>query len=320
MHPVAAALLLTAAVCAACTHSAPSTGAAPSNAASCFIADNLAPTPDTLFVIDPRPVSINSDALTCDGVRTLSSDARAPHIVYARPAPGTDLRDVLDHGLANPPGHLPDVLVTHDPNVLAYAQTTNRYSAYALPWARTYVLAVPGADSLATIPVAARNSLAQDAVSVDARGAAGPFWWASDTACVQSSAVTTRHSHTIAYAAGDDIARQLAERIAALAGSANAPAWLPVPLAEPEAHSERIVAVRPDSLPAVLHDGSVAAAVYSYSLIPPDVCTSRAPIPGAGALLPLIDTRPHVLVRNGSGAAFYVTRSGELWFTRGSVR
>lgn len=294
----------------------PAPAPAPPTALNCLIADSSAPAPDTIYVIDPQPRASSSTNLGCAGGEALTGLAPGPDVIYAVPAPGADLRDILDRGLTSPAGRLPDVVVTRDPDALAYAARRGRYTSHPLPWDRTYVLTIPGADQAAAIPPDARDALARDAVTSEARGATGPFWWQDSTTCRVRMTPPPGAPHVIAYVAGDNIARQLAERIAALAGSGNAPAWLPAPLGGATAQPWHVAPVNADSLAASLARGRAAAAVYAYPVVPPASCAEVPPVPLAGTLLPLVDSRAHALVRTGSGAAFYVTGSGALLFTR----
>ena len=291
-----------------------------SRRSGCFVADTTAPGADTLFVVDPRPLVADAIDLGCGTNETLSPPPPPANVVYASPAPGTDVRDVLDTGFPGSAGRRQDVVVTRDPEVLAYGVQTGNYFSYALPWDRTYVLAVAGADSTATPPtVDARDALARAAVSADARGAASPFWWLGDSRCTTAIA-NVPAARVIAYPAGDPIGRQLAERIAALASSRSAPSWVPFPLAGGMPAPVRVSAVAPDALLAALASGRAMAAVYAYPAVQPPSCQGTPPIPTGGAVLPLIDSRAHALVRLGSGAAFYITRSGALWYTRHARR
>jgi hypothetical protein len=286
----------------------------------CFVADTTAPGADTLIVVDPHPFVAGAIDLGCGMNKTLAPPPTPANVLYAFPAPGTDVRDVLDAGFPGSAGRRPDVVLTRDPEVLAYGVQTGNYLGYALPWDRTYVLAVAGADSAAMAPtVGARDSQARDAVSADARGATPPFWWLGDSTCTMAIA-NVRAARVVAYPAGDPIARQLAERIAALASSPSAPPWLPSPLTGGTPTPVRVSAVTPDSLLPALASGRAMAAVYAYPIVQPPSCHGAPPVPTGGVVLPLIDSRPHALVRLGSGAAFYVTRTGSLWYTKRSSR
>jgi hypothetical protein len=281
----------------------------------CYVADTTAPSPDTLYVVDPHPLATGPVAVDCttsegDAVFTVQA---APGVVNAPLAAGTDLRDLLDRGIPGRPGVRPDVMVTRDPDVLAYAARDSSYFSVALPWDRTYVLAVPGADSSALPPAPqARNALARDAVSADARAAIPPFWWMTDSTCTVTLPAVASAARVVAYPAGDAIARQLAERIAALASSRTAPRWLPQPLTGQLPRPVRVSGVPRDSLVGALSSGRAVAAVFDYPTVRPAACRDAMAVITSGALLFLVDSRAHALVRRGSGAAFVRQRDGSL--------
>jgi hypothetical protein len=241
--------------------------------------------------------------------------------VSLAPPPGTDLRDLLDERLVAAGGRRPDVLVTRDADVLAYAGRRSDYVTAALPWNSTYVLVAARPIPAATVPSSAeRDALARDAVTADARGAAEPFAWRDDPGCVAAMPVRpTAPRLVVAYAAGDAIARQLAERIVSLSGASPLPAWLAAALGQP-ARAARIAAVPADSIPDVLAAGRAAAAVLPLARDPRTPCGTRdnARVP-AGAI-PLVDSRAHVIVRRGSGAALLVAPDGSLHFIRWGAR
>jgi hypothetical protein len=61
--------------------------------------------------------------------------------------------------------------------------------------------------------------------------------------------------------------------------------------------------------------GRVAAAVIALPRDPRAQCgTANAPLPWRG--IPLVDSRAHVIVRRGSGAAFTIGADGSLRFMR----
>ena len=293
--------------------------AAPSDAtrgsagtAACFVADTSAPTRDTIFVVGVE--ARGADAAPTDCERRASTTAASPVIVTETPPAGADPRDVMDRGLPATGGPRPDVVLTRDPDVLAYAASSAEYFIRALPWNRTYVLVTT--DSASTTPSdAERDALARDAVSADARGAAPPFAWLTDPACVVPFAPPpSTPQSVIAYAADDAIARQLAERVVALSGARARTAWLPSAFAR-GAPAPRVAAVVVDSIADVLATGRAAAAVVALSRDPRARCgTTDAPLPRRG--IPLVDSRAHVIVRRGSGAAFTIGADGTLRFTR----
>jgi len=278
------------------------------NAPACIVADSSAPTRDTLYVVGVE--ARGADVAPTDCERRVTE--APPVIITESPTPGSDLRDVLDRGPATARAPRPDVVVTRDPNVLAYAARSAEYFTVALPYNRTYLLV--SVDSAFAVPSPAeRGALARDAVTADARGAAEPFAWLADASCIAPFILPLAPPRSIvAYPAGDEIARQLAERIVALAAARTRPAWLPANLAS---GAPRILAVTADSIDAELATGRAAAAIVALPRDPRARCgTSRASVPWRG--VPLVDSRAHVIVRRGSGAAFIIGADGTLRFTR----
>ena len=142
---------------------------------------------------------------------------RTPAVALA-PAPAGDLRDAIDQGV--------DLIHAADPALLEYARLRPGHSTVALPWSRTAVLLVPaGSPGVgAAIPADTAGflaALAREVVRADARPAEAPFWWTARAACPPWPAPKARRAPTatIAYPAGSQVARDLAERIVALAGS-----------------------------------------------------------------------------------------------------
>ncbi|MDE3127837.1 MAG: hypothetical protein KGL38_07515, partial [Gemmatimonadota bacterium] len=184
-----------------------------------------------------------------------------------------------------------------------------------LAWDRTYALLVPAADSTIAIPSPAeRDEMARDAVQADVRGATLPLPWPGEGACPGPAGSPPANTPAVlAYAAGDAIARQLAERVVALASPGARPAWIPGWLARQMART------RPaprDSIAALLATWRAGAAVTYFARVPQFPCDSLGAVPPGYAAVPLVDSRAHALVRRGSGVAFYVTDDGGLRFVR----
>lgn len=313
------------AACAALMSCAPSPRVAPPAAVAvpsahdlaCFVADTAAAPADTLHVIAvslPAPGALRTD---CTG--STAPPANPTPVVNHVLATGSDLRDVLDRGIPGTAGRRPDVVVTNDPEVLDYAALRGDYRSIPLPWTRTYVFIAPMLDSVTATPSTdARDEFARDAVRADVRGARPPFPWGADSVCQgpQGPPIATPMP-VIGYAAGDAIAREIAERIVALAGASAAPAWIPAPL---ERTTLRTQAVPADSIRAALGEGRIGGAVtflsrtWSAGGAPPVLCRESGAIAAGYAALALVDSRDHVLVRRGSGAIFYIGADGTLWF------
>ena len=229
-----------------------------------------------------------------------------------------DARDALDEGV--------DVLVTTDPQAIAYALSRPDLESLPLPWDRSYVLitppaagapenASPGADSSA---VALRAALARDAVREEARPSDGPYWWDDAPSCAGEpaghasiAASSAAPTGRIAYPERDAVARELAERLVALA-AIHAPALASAAPTLGHSAALRATGLPPDELARALAAGGDAAYVLPLPARTLDPCRDAralrrsAPwLGGAGAapfstLVPLVDTRARAIVRRGT--------------------
>jgi hypothetical protein len=196
-------------------------------------------------------------------------------------APTGDLRDAVDRGA--------DLVQTDDPALLDYASRRPGLVAVPLPWSRTYILLLPaGTPGIGgAIPpdtAGFRQSLAREVVRADARPAA-ELHWRDDGGCRPTPALpATRRSSVVAYPAADRVARDLAERIVALAGDAGLSAR----------------GLTDSALSEALRGGSERAFVVAVPLHAPVPCRERARWPAGSLALPLVDTRSHALVRRGA--------------------
>jgi hypothetical protein len=196
--------------------------------------------------------------------------------------PDSNPRDALDHGA--------DLLVARDPALMDYVANRPEFATFPLPWSLTYVLLDPGAKGGELAGVmgtpSVRASLARDAVRADARAAEPPFWWTGLMACpFDSLPISSPHSSRVVYLRGDEVARGLAERTVALA---------------PAGMALRAAAVSSTEFDSVLSHGSERAyivAVPRHTLAP---CRDSALWPRDASIIPLIDTRAHLIVRRGS--------------------
>jgi hypothetical protein len=198
-------------------------------------------------------------------------------------APGGDLRDAIDGD--------PDLIYTYDADLLEYARERPGLTVVPLPWSRTYLLVLSGRDSMLAALVPAdtatfRRALARDAVSTDARVPEPPFWWDSRGACARPTAATVPRPrlNAIAYATDDRVARDLAERLVALAGADGLTAR----------------GVPADSFAGVLRAGGPRAfivGVGKHTLVP---CRETAGWPPQAAAVALIETRPYAILRHGT--------------------
>jgi hypothetical protein len=190
-----------------------------------------------------------------------------------------DARDALDRGA--------DLIVSRDPALLEYAGRRPEFTVHPLPWNRTYVLVQPASAQLimAVTTKQERQSLAQDAVHADARGAEPPFWW-METSCPPAQVPAVRPtSDRVVYLRDDGVARALAERLVALAGPAN---------------RLRTDGLDESQMTSALRAGSERAYVVSILKHPLQPCGELRAFPAGARIRPLIDSRAHAIVRHGA--------------------
>lgn len=207
----------------------------------------------------------------------------APYIRFATIAAGADPRDLLDSTAAGPAGPA-DVLVTRDPSVIGYAKARAGFVVEPLPWDRVYAAVLTDPSRTRIAPTAElRASLAHGAVRADARGARPAYAW-EHAGCTGTGARSSSPARRIIYRDGDPVARDLAERLVAMDGTVTA-----APLAG-------------DRLAAALATGADAAYVVRLPLAL-DTAAACAPLPSrpaGAAIVPLVETRPHAIVRAGT--------------------
>jgi hypothetical protein len=216
----------------------------------------------------------------------------------------SDPRDLLDKQV--------DLLVTRDPAALEYAATLPHFRLVPLTWGRIHVLLLPDLEgSPGRLPDAARDALAADAVRGDARGAIGPFWWETLGDCALPPPVTRASrplTPRIVYDANDPVSRDLAERLVALArGAQSADVVLLNVLVpdRPRRTYQRAGAMTGERLARARRSGRNAGYLMSVERHPLDACrTAHALIESAPwlrpeAIVPLVETRLHAILRNG---------------------
>lgn len=194
----------------------------------------------------------------------------------------------------------------------------------------------------AMVPLSFREALARDAVRAEARGARSPFWWEDVNACRvnvppgTSRAVSGAESgrRRIVYNRDDPAARDLAERMVALAVStgsdvqpSDALSFLRFELFEADAG---LVAagLRPEEFAAALDAGDESAYLLALPRRVLDPCQQvQALVAAAGwlaaselelspVLVPLVDTRSRAIVRRGLSGV--VASWGGTVFLRGA--
>ena len=191
-----------------------------------------------------------------------------------------DLRDALDAGA--------DLVVSGDPQVIDYAARMSDLNTYPLPWDRTYAfLQHPGAQAVSpTLDSTLKLSLVRDVVQADARPSASRYWWNSSPCSVEVSMVgTTPTGSRIVYQQTDPVARQLAERLVAVANDRS-------PLSA--------LGLDPLRFAAELERGADRGYIVAIPLQSASPCRESAQWTGRGRLYPLIDTRQQAIVRRGS--------------------
>ena len=218
--------------------------------------------------------------------------------------PGQDLRDALDIGAgASGWPRAADVLVTRDPVALNYARGRPDLGVVPLPWDRTYVLLALDATTAPSPEAVAElgRSLAGGAVRADSRAAEGPFWWKDTERCTApgpSSGITS--FPRIFYRADDPTARDLAERLLALAGNRDSTAWLSGLFAAADgAGQPRAVPLAAAVFDSALSTGTPGTFVFALPRRPPVRCDAPTRWRRGSLVLPLIDSRAHAILRNG---------------------
>lgn len=211
---------------------------------------------------------------------------------------GEDARDLIDARA--------DLLATTDRAIARYAKSRRDFDSYPLKWSVRYVLlAGDGFPTLSGTP-GFRERLALEAVRADARGAEGTAWWESIRFCPigpEAGQPRTRaRRREIIYDADDAVARDLAQRVAAISrGSSRG-----LPLPEVEA------AIK----------GGTAAAVFAMPIEFSALCLLSAEWLNAlrtYRIDPLVDVRPY-LVKAFLGPGAFASRDGgfEFRLSRGS--
>jgi hypothetical protein len=225
-----------------------------------------------------------------------------------------DPRELLDAG--------EDLLVSEDPAVLAYAAALPEVEALPLPWDRTYSLFFHGSPTemdVEGVERAMREALARDAVRAEARASDQRASTGTAPACgVWAAPVALKVENSpqpplqvaaarIVYPREDRTARELAERLVALAAAPPGPAvptWV--------SQLPRVAEALPgDGFAEAIRRRSEAAFVLSSPRESTLPCALRLQ-PGPGwSLRPLVDTRRRVIAADDvSGLA--VDGDGEL--------
>lgn len=234
-------------------------------------------------------------------------------------------RDLIEEGI--------DLMVTTEPSVIEYAAGRTELVTMPLPWDRTYVLLSTSrvqelrrGGSVGTLPDDFLERLARDAVRGDARGYQAPSWWDDVDDCDELSfSVSTvppvlkgasSETHRVLYDSRDSVARDLAERIVALAttnptrSTDAATVVSSIPGLVFNAHRMMAHGVTGRVLDVSLRRGDDFAYVIAVPRRSPNACyearelVDRAPwlralnVDLPEAMIPLIDLRPHAIARS----------------------
>ncbi len=210
--------------------------------------------------------------------------------------PRVDQRDMLDFpatGTLRPA----DLLATRDPVVLAYANGRGDLRVVPLPWDQSYVLITPDSSPLSRSGEALtrfQQSLG-DVVRADVRPAVTTAWWQGDHRCVAPAAAARPVTDQVIYPAGDSTARELAERIVALGNSPSGDQ--PTPIASRGTGPLRVVPLPSSELGAAVARGDAAGVVLPLPGLAPADCREVPMWPAGSVLLPLVESRAHLVVR-----------------------
>jgi hypothetical protein len=209
--------------------------------------------------------------------RPEASTPMRPVIEY-RIASGSRLLDLLPHGV--------DIAVTRDPAAIAYATRLSEFAVSPLPADRTYFLVTTsgpvvdaGRDTVEQRRF--RSELARDVVS-EAASAAEPLP-GGGMPCRSEAPPRVGPRRRILYPRGDRTARELAERIVALAS---------VELTLEAAES--------DEMAATVLSGADYAYILPFPRVRPISCAGQLVLPRDAVITALVDTRAHLLLRRGA--------------------
>lgn len=197
--------------------------------------------------------------------------------ITVRVRPGHDPRDEA--------GDATDLLLTENLSAAELLRELPEFDVLALPWDCTYVLATPDSSIAAAIRDAVRGDLATDVLPVAARAvAAGPLTSAAPERSPAAGPPATR----LRYAAGDDAARSLAERLSVTTIRGLGVSVVEWPGAVADYH------------PAEGDAGIVLGVPRRPGETLAEAVAARAPWVAEGAAFaPLVETRASLAVRTG---------------------
>jgi hypothetical protein len=164
--------------------------------------------------------------------------------------------------------------VTRDRATIEYSANLGDLVSLPLPWDRAYVMAAPQGSEV--VAVTAGESDWTRAVRGTARKPEGEGWWEAGHCRGEESAAP---GPGLRYVAGDATARELAERVAALA-------------------ARHGITVAP--APADLMSAAGGSSIVALPLARPASCAGVPAIPASWRVIPLVETRAHVIMRRGT--------------------
>lgn len=228
------------------------------------------------------------DTVQLEPVIADAAPALALHRVPARGA-----RDAIDAGV--------DILLTGDPETIAYAATRTDLTSVPSAWNRTYVLLVRGGVAADSGHASARDSLrtelATRAVRVEARPApvefGGDSCAAPDAASLGADDGTVPSRPRIIYARTDDVARALAARLVALGATRRDLLAALTPLMAQAGDSLRAEGVDVRDVTRAMQAGDARAAIVAIPAAHPDSCGAG----GRSDAIALIQTRERLIAR-----------------------
>ena len=225
------------------------------------------PAPDSSWPIGTGGYWATSATTTAQEIRAHTTHGDTLVFKFAA---GGDARDLLDGGV--------DLLITRDRALRDYAATLQNHTVVALPWDRTYVFIITADAGNARFDAGGL----EQAVRAEARRAENG-WWLDLRGCAiarDTAPPASTGQHRILYSRGDQTARELASRLAAL--------------------THAVATGRaPDDFRAALASGKDWGYVVALPRVTADACRSaRDLLPAWPAnFTALVDTRPTSIVR-----------------------
>ncbi|MBU8921467.1 MAG: hypothetical protein KOO63_06585 [Bacteroidales bacterium] len=248
-----------------------------------------------------------------------------------------DGRDLLDRGV--------DLILTEDPDVIDYASRQDGLADIPLPWESVYLLLSTSrvnrlrwGEVSGSLSMDFCEKLARDAVSVDSRGRRAEYWWDRAEECGDLSGIvkwpplalkgadSSAESLKIVYLSGQKTARELSERLVALISPATDRRPIGPELEDALPGLEGKVRIMAEGARRLefnrrIGNGDDFAYIISLPLSSVDPCYQSRMIIGnvkwlsgldsglSDAILPLLETRPHIILRSGK-MNLEISRSG----------